>query len=284
MHIDDKRAAIRYEIRQEFDIAEGEAIPEDVWNRFNRLTLLKNAHENRKIMNLTLDEAREQDAEAQSHPDKPHYVIRWLLWHTIKDALQIQDADLNMRKDKIFLQDTPPIIKAIKDNEPAFKMWGYISKKKDYEKYPFEPIKKLLNKRLDLEVVYKGHRAENGTAEDQDKIIDYYTKQKIYQSIFGVGQGGWAHQLKSRESRWKAAKEHINKIVFLEGGSFEKLEKAQQAYYLAYTPHLQICKWKYEWLGINPDRAKTDFLISDYNQALGAAEIKLIQNVAREFK
>ena len=276
MHLNHKLIGIRHEIEEQFELPEGE-LPRDVWDRYLKLTLLKDAHRNRKIMHLTLAECEDLDAEATSMADKPNYVKRWLLWHTIKEVLGIQDTDLNMAKELLFIEDTPKIIKAIKDNEFAYRLWGFIEPEWDYKNYPFRTIKKILKERLDLDVVYAGHQSENGSEEEQDAIIDYYKKQQIYQSIFGIGKGGWTQQLKSREKRWKGAKAHIDFLIGWKGVSFNKLEKAQQTYYLSYTPHLKIQKWKYQWKGKNIGREIGELLIINYRRPLALPGINRLQ-------
>ena len=265
-----KAECIAYEIRLEFDIAEDEEITKDVFERFCQLSLLENAYRNREIMFLDYKQACEKDAEAKSQADKPNYRIRWLLFNKIKEALKIKTKNLQIEKGILFEDDIERIVKVIKENKRLLIGLGF-SIDKDFEEYPFNTIRKLLIKQLDLNAIYK-RGTTNGTKEEQDGIIEYYKAEKIYQKEYGVGKNGWTQQLRSREKRWKYAREDILAL------SFGKHSAEQKEYYLAITPHLEVENFKHEWGGKNPSTQNSNSLISNFNQHLSEAEKKLLEH------
>ena len=260
---------IAYEIRLEFDIPDNEVITEDVFERFLQMSLLENAYRNREIMFLELKQAEAKDAQAKSQADKPNYRIRWLLFNEIKETLKIKTKSLEIEKGILYEKDIQRIVKVIKENKALLIELGF-SIDKDYESYPFNTIKKLLIKQLDLNAVYK-RGTTNGTTVEQDEIIKYYKAEKIFQEEFGVGKFGWTKKLRSREKRWKYAKQDIQTIPF------RKLSAEQKGYFLAITPHLRVEKFKYDWKGKNSTTQNSNSLISNFNQHLSQAEKKLFE-------
>lgn len=260
---------IAYEIRLEFGVPENEEIPKDVFERFLKISLLENAYRNREIMKLEFEQACDKDAQAKSQADKPNYRIRWLLFNEIKEALKIKTKRLEIEKGILYEKDIQRIVKVIKENKALLIELGF-SIDKDYESYPFNTIKKLLIKQLDLNALYK-RGTTNGTTVEQDEIIKYYKAEKIFQEEFGVGKFGWTKVLASRERRWKYAKEAILDIPF------RKLSLQQKKYFLAITPHLKVEKFKYDWKGKTSTTHNSNSLISNFNQHLSQAEKKLFE-------
>ena len=267
----DKAKAIAYEIREEFDIPGNENIPDDVWERFNKLDALVDAYKNREIMQLELVQCIEADAYATSMPDKPNYVLRWLLLSEIKNALGIDDQ-FEITNKILWKKNIEKITKVIIENKKLLKELNFpISD--GFEKHPLRKlntIKKILEKSLDLHATYNRGR-KNGTQSEQDKIIKYYVAHGIFQRAYGVGEIGWSRVLSSRQKRWKYCQEDIL------AKPFEKLTPQQQQYYLAMTPHIEVSKWKYEWRGKSSGRENVDTYISNFNRNLTPNAQKAIE-------
>lgn len=176
---------------------------------------------------------------------------------------------LKIKNKILFEKGIQRIVRVIKTNRKLLIELGF-KIDEDFESYPFNTIKKLLLKKLDLDAEYK-RGFVNGSKEEQDAIIEYYKKNKIFQAHFGIGQNGWAKQLPSRERRWKFCKEEIENIPF------KNLNKQQAKYYLSFTPHFEVSQWKCNWKGKNAATKNSESLFNNFNEHLSMADTKLIQ-------